>query len=86
MHLLQMSEARAALVEQGQMLQLLDEWEEWNRSRELVQSCSTVLNGCRASAFNILEPHSWIRGVITYHNVQTKVSKQVALYLCDTCK
>ncbi len=71
--LLQLAEAKAALSQQMQMLQELNEWEENNCSRELLQSCSTPLLGCRISVCNVQQPLSWINGVITSHNLQTKV-------------
>ena len=77
---LQLSEAKAALAEQDQMLQELNEWEKANRSRELVQSCSASLMGCRISVCNVQQPLSWITGAVTSHNLQTKVSLSLSHY------
>lgn len=70
----QLSEAKAALAEQAQMLQELNEWEESNRSRELVQGSTAALNGYRASVCDLQHPRTWRSGIITAHNIQTKVS------------
>ena len=88
---LQLSEAKAALSQQVQMLQELNEWEEVNTSRELLQNCAAPLSGCRVSVCRVQQPHSWISGVITSHDLQTKVStlttSPIALWqgLCVAC-
>jgi hypothetical protein len=70
---LQLSEAKATLSQQAQMLQELSEWEETNIGRELLQNGVVPLSGCRVSVCNVQQPVSWINGVITSHNLQSKV-------------
>lgn len=84
---LQLSEAKLTLVQHPQMLQELTEWEERMRSKELLVSGSPLLIGYHVSFCNVQQSGSWISGVITAHNPQTKVGI-TAVFILQTwvCK
>lgn len=56
------------------MLQELAQWEEAVAIKEmLTTSNSAQLTGCHVNVCNVQQPQNWISGVVTYHNIQTKV-------------
>lgn len=77
----QLLEARATLSQHPKMLQELNEWVELECGRELLQHCSASLKGHRVSVCNVQLPRSWINGVITSLNFQTKVRTSLLYYI-----
>lgn len=72
-HTSQLSEARSTLSQHPMMLQELSEWEEQQRSRELLNSAHINLTGRRVLVYNIQNAANWISGTVSAHNQQTKV-------------
>ena len=56
------------------MLHELHEWEEQQRSRELLNSGRINISGQRVVVYNIQNVANWISGAVSTHNLQTKVA------------
>lgn len=54
------------------MLHELSEWEEQQRSRDLLDSGRVNLNAQRVVVYNVQNAASWISGAVSAHNTQTK--------------
>ena len=67
------------------MLQELAQWEEAAAIKEMLTSSSTQLIGCHVNVCNVQQPQNWISGVVTYHNMQTKVHVHVQLCVYVPC-
>ena len=80
----QISEAKVALTQHLEMLQELNEWEERQRNRDLLTSGVFPLSGHRVSVCNV-QTQSWITGVTTAHNINTKVRRMVDLVDLSHC-